>query len=605
MTRRETTRPGVEAGMPMGPSLQLPMPATGQGTGPFPLADAPAKTAPAGVCAEGDCLAKKRESGHVYETPKRMIPEHSTPIELAVRQDIKSTEVRSPAPKHLITIKPLGYVEKADGQLEAIIVQDDHAQVVHTGEVFGGRYRVVKISPDSVEAVEEAVASAAPQVPAEDEPAKSGAGTVAASQQAQVRAASLNVVNPEERTADPANSGLPSAPLGYVERKDGRVDVVVADGEGVRLVPQDSPTLVAERNDAHHQGSAKRVQASLSHDVSPVPQPFQLAVKAAPKGQFPSRPPATMIRSVSLGSPGGETRSVSPLVLLGEGTQPARRGAEKTAREVPMEDASRVVAPPSLPYHAAEAARTVLKPIGFVKKADGEIEAVVSEGDEVFVVTKGDYFARRYRALRVSPDAVEVAEGAVPEGSPPSRPPSPKTPERLTASLSHGTFGRPASLGDVRQNQNCTQSAAGRPTSERSAAVGDNSDTPTLAFQTLGYIETLTGDIEAIVADGSSVYLVKQGERFADTYRAVTVSPTLVLAVRANPGWNVDGMLAARTDSRAESASKLVYGTLHSPAFGKLGPSASGVAAAPASPALRSLGVSFLNTLGLAELDQE
>ena len=42
--------------------------------------------------------------------------------------------------------------------------------------------------------------------------------------------------------------------------------------------------------------------------------------------------------------------------------------------------------------------------------------------------------------------------------------------------------------------------------------------------------------MQAIVADGSQVYLVKQGETFADQYRATSVDPILVLAVRVSPG---------------------------------------------------------------------
>ena len=54
----------------------------------------------------------------------------------------------------------------------------------------------------------------------------------------------------------------------------------------------------------------------------------------------------------------------------------------------------------------------------------------------------------------------------------------------------------------------------------------------TFVFQTLGYVETQDGEMRAVVADGSEVYLVKQGETFADKYRATSVDPTLVLAVK-------------------------------------------------------------------------
>jgi len=51
--------------------------------------------------------------------------------------------------------KTIGYVERAEGQLEAIILQENQIQVVHIGEHIAGRYLVTKITPDLVDAVDE------------------------------------------------------------------------------------------------------------------------------------------------------------------------------------------------------------------------------------------------------------------------------------------------------------------------------------------------------------------------------------------------------------------------------------------------------------------
>jgi hypothetical protein len=83
-------------------------------------------------------------------------------------------------------------------------------------------------------------------------------------------------------------------------------------------------------------------------------------------------------------------------------------------------------------------------------------------------------------------------------------------------------------------------------------------------FQALGYIENASGEIEAIVAEGTRVYLVKQGEVFADQYRAVSVDPAMVLAVRTPPE-SMGNLLAGRAEFGAKFASKQVYGTLSSP----------------------------------------
>ncbi len=51
--------------------------------------------------------------------------------------------------------KSIGYVEKADGQLEAIIMQDDAVQVVRIGDRIADRYKVTSITPEVVGAIEE------------------------------------------------------------------------------------------------------------------------------------------------------------------------------------------------------------------------------------------------------------------------------------------------------------------------------------------------------------------------------------------------------------------------------------------------------------------
>ena len=52
----------------------------------------------------------------------------------------------------------------------------------------------------------------------------------------------------------------------------------------------------------------------------------------------------------------------------------------------------------------------LMKPLGFVVKADGEFAAILSDEDDVYIVQQGDRFAGRYRALSVSADAVEAVE---------------------------------------------------------------------------------------------------------------------------------------------------------------------------------------------------
>jgi len=597
---RSTASPNLDAGMLERGKPQLPADSAKRGAATYPE-----------LC--GQQLARKEEAPNArVERPPRLralapVSEPPKPAGPAP-QEVASAGRPRVAPQHVITVKPAGYVEKADGLLEAIIVQDDHVQIVHIGEVFAGKYRVEKISADAVEAVEETVASAIPEringggPEVADTRTAAGASPAKPAVEAQVRPVSLAANDREDREAKDSRGELAREPLGYVERTDGRVDIVVADGENVRLLPQKTAAVVAQSNAPHIPEHVRKPQTSPRQGENAIQATSELAAGPVEKGHAPGRPPVGTIRMASFEPPAARPAVPRPFAARAE--QPVQQQAGGASREAPSVPRDAVGPAGVSPEHShfLDAARAVVKPIGFVEKANGEIDAVISEGDQVFVVKEGDHFGQRYRALRVSPDGVEVAEEPLPDSSPISRP----RPSVLTAALSTGPSdsGSPHSVAPS-QHQGWPEKSPAPRAREGAAAGGDHPETSTLAFQTLGYVETSAGEIEAIVADGSSVYLVKQGERFADTYRAVTVSPTLVLAVRVNPGWNVDGMLAARTDSQAEPASKLIYGTLHLAGSGKAGSISSAVTVAPAGPALQNLGVSFLNTLGLAALDQQ
>jgi hypothetical protein len=49
----------------------------------------------------------------------------------------------------------LGYTEKSPGVPEAIVTDDDQIYIVHEGETFARKYRVLKITPTGVEVEDE------------------------------------------------------------------------------------------------------------------------------------------------------------------------------------------------------------------------------------------------------------------------------------------------------------------------------------------------------------------------------------------------------------------------------------------------------------------
>jgi len=53
------------------------------------------------------------------------------------------------------TARPLGYVEKAGGEKEAIVEFRDQVYLVHEGELFAEKFRALRVTASSVEIVEE------------------------------------------------------------------------------------------------------------------------------------------------------------------------------------------------------------------------------------------------------------------------------------------------------------------------------------------------------------------------------------------------------------------------------------------------------------------
>ena len=432
------------------------------------------------------------------------------------------------APPAPTIFKTIGYVEKADGQLEAIILQENQVQVVHIGEYIAGRYLVTKITPDLVDAVDEAPVQspmAKPDLPNSAKLAKNVAEQPSAPP-------SAAPVQPEVLRAEGAHPPQIQAEksvaysLGYVQQSDGKVETVVADGDSVRLIPetQTSPTMAQVIPPANLQGVASPTEGS--------PAPI-----------------------VPVSSTTG---------AISENSMHSGRLPEDSI--IPVE----------------------MKPLGFVVKADGEFAAILSQDDEICIVRQGDRFAGRYRALSVSAEAVEAEEEPHRQVVPLPFDAPPTFPDILFASMQQGP-----SLFSSDDCSSCKSSESGKasanvpdgpprgagiqPVSGRSQVAkpmrnhGQDSresgqvDHATFIFQTLGYVQTEDGELQAIVADGPQVYFVKQGEMFADQYLATSVDPILVLAVKAPPGQEGRDFLSTQTESRDNPASKKLYGSIQFP----------------------------------------
>ncbi len=61
----------------------------------------------------------------------------------------------APAPPPPPPLKVVGYTELGGGALEAVVTDANEMYVVHDGETFAQRYRVLKISPTQVEVIDD------------------------------------------------------------------------------------------------------------------------------------------------------------------------------------------------------------------------------------------------------------------------------------------------------------------------------------------------------------------------------------------------------------------------------------------------------------------
>lgn len=485
-------------------------------------------------------------------------------VRLPERDDLKEVAAASipTGPPPVAVFPTIGYVEEAGGKAEAIILQENQVQVVHLGDVIAGRYRVTKVSPDAVDARDEMQAEFPMSEPGTAQRDIVSASVAPLTRQPLGFAPSAEVWGPPEssghlRNIHDAKLDYPASPdaaesqlatrsdfsredrstlaqaanpgsdaIGFVQNANGEIESVVADGDTVRLI---APTPAISLAGAGAPAEAQRQNAS----IMPTPRHFSLNLGSAPAG---------VIERAGYTVPPAEAASGAGVSLV---TRTLGDWKDRVAKLLVM-----------------------FKPLGYVEHGNGELDAIVSQDDEVYIVKQGDRFAGHYRAVSVSPNAVEALE----EPMRPFRPLDPRTFPGLLSAASEPAPSRPDDppaeaasgfpetatailpVAGHRQDIHRTTNSHGAPDSDA-----------TFIFQSLGYIETQDGDFQAVVADGSEVYLVRPGETFAGQYRATSIDPVLVLAVKAPAEPHKGNLLAAETESGEKAASKDM--PLHFPLF--------------------------------------
>jgi len=581
-----------------------------------------------------------------------------SPAETATHAEPEAVAARvPPSPPTPKVFQTIGYVEKAGGQVEAIILQDNQVQVVHIGDLIAERYRVTRVSPESVAAVDEAQVKSPMSKPDVTASRELTAGVLpaptvgdAARGSAGLASGPLGPIggpisNPSAAGAQPdgllargtvnfsgtVQGEYPVAnSLGYVEKGDGKVEAIMADGDSVRLVPTNPAALSVEG--APRRVAKGRLASLASAAPAPIP-PTSLEEARWPTGDASKQAgePAFVIRQASyelsnsagmragipaVGSPLNEASSKIANSETGLNVKPESAGAQSSGE-------ARV---------DSNQASLTLKPLGFVVKADGEFAAIVSDQDQVYIVRKGDRFAGHYLALTVSAEAVTAVDEPPRISQPQPLDSKTTSPDLLTASaeqvynpiiernctacglgVSHELSSKlpeDPQLGaesppPERVLEVDTQSLHMKEARQRSGPIRSTDrasksgvamlDAPTFIFQNLGYVQTHDGVIQAVVADGSQIYLVKQGDTFADQYRATSVDPLLVLAVRVAPQTVPGNFLSAQAEPGANTASNQRYGNMHFPMLGLVSVPAHSEVGASSGPVLGDLSVNLMN----------
>jgi len=205
--------------------------------------------------------------------------------------------------------------------------------------------------------------------------------------------------------------------LGYVEKADGRVEAIVADGTYVRLVQE---TKSFARNFRVPASSPANVEAALvsppptNPPASPGPE-ADSAYSSSSTQDAPGSPAAAAEVAAALvpqpapvaGDKGGSESAASATLQ----SEPLADDASDQSPAKPPETLQ-VPTAPVLPAMAPEAGvnHSTVQALGYVEKAGGEREAIVEVLGQVYLVHEGELFADKYRALRVTPTSVEVVE---------------------------------------------------------------------------------------------------------------------------------------------------------------------------------------------------
>ena len=441
-----------------------------------------------------------------------------------------------------LVLKPLGYVEKANGQVEAIVEQDGQVFIVHEGEVFAEQFRVLTIARDEVQVAEvRETGFRIRGLAGEDRSRESGArlpdgqvgsppaGRAGLESEEAVESSQLRVYRATENPSEGRNLRAQAGP-------------------GIQR-PAASASVPPNANGSREQGErAESGLPAVAVARASRPWPFTVAGKSAEFG--------LPVRQAGLPALAGLPDPLQPEALghfdrnslyantltAGSGVAPSAAGADFEAPPSDEADsaldregddggsAATVTLPPPENSGGSQAESELPHQIGYIERAAGQAEAIVAVEGEVHFVREGELFADRFRALSVSRYWTEIEELPM------------DRPLRVMAALGGGPGPRgqrppPNQLRPPPRARPPGGLAVAAEVNARAgpidAVVGPAADA--VALKPLGFAVTSDGETVAFVAVGDEVFLARQGETFAGRFRVARVAPMAVEIVPESP----------------------------------------------------------------------
>jgi hypothetical protein len=395
----------------------------------------------------------------------------------------------------VVNFQSIGYIERADGTRQAAVSEGDRVFLVHEGDTFDDHYRVLKITPSSVEVAD------LPATPVEASPDARGGSALAARHNSPSTPVRTGVASGEAGpplNADPSPAVLPTPRVQSAWRSStsevpGQPLIAMTRGEANRNIGHAAPSATVNAN-----GKV----SGVGHFAPSADGPRMLVHR-----------PDLVIQARKM-----------TLVT----TKSASSGAERLG----------------FVELGGKPAETIV--------ADGDQIRLIPEMSEVAETSRGGKFSEsageRAEALDGRSPVMQGTTLVSGESPPPSKPPLAALDALLAAPPPRENGAIAANLGsgwrsppdEPPWNPSHGASDRGPPVFRevltragplnRFADRADSEAAKVRTFKAFCFVEKENGSREAFIALGDEVYLVHEGEVFAHRYRVLKISPTRVEA---------------------------------------------------------------------------